>query len=643
MIVDAKNLSEALADLIQAPLIAVDTETTGLNAYAGDRAFGISFATPAGTYWFQEQYFSVLKPIFEDAAKTFCGHNLHFDLGFLKMAGLEVKGQVYCTLVGARIEYNDHFQYSLDACAKRIGLEKDDAVKKYLDKNKLFTREQVPGKKLIWKNYRFWEVPIEIIAPYAERDAKIALDLYTRQMGTFIGWEKTRVHKASIDPVVALECKTVKVIQRMEESGIRIDRHYIEEAATHEVARLAVAARSFAQASGHGLIDSNKALAGVFHGLGIEPGRTKKGNPSFTDDVLEGISHPAAAALRDHRDANKRLGTYFSSFLYHSRKNGRIHCSFNAGGTATGRFSSSSPNLQNLSDEDESITPYPIRRAFIADPGCKLLSVDYQAMEYRLMLDIAGQMDVIEEVKSGKDLHQACADLMGVDRRTAKTINFLLLYGGGISKLAGALFSVHHDEDTLKQICRRYFWECMVTEPKLLENLDMAKVRDDVEQLRKADALQRTYFKKLPQVEALIEGVQSTAKTRGYVFNWMGRRSHFPVAKFAYAAPNYIIQGGCADIMRRALARIDELLKPRRSRLLLQIHDEVVIGLNEKELDVIEQVREAMIEAYPFRHLPMGATAYVGPTLHDLEEWHGSATRNQVQNSRSEGLAQAAV
>lgn len=662
MIVTEANFHSTIERLAQEKLLAYDLETEGFGAYTGDQIVGLAIASSKETAYFDlntranstyhvnEWLADLNVHLFQNPEIEWCAHNAKFDLGFLVAAGIQIRGKLWCTAVHGRVEYNAHMLYSLDASGKRIGVEKSDVVKAYMDKHGLFTKELIPGKKKVFKNYQFYNVPADVLGPYGEQDARVCYDLAIKQKKTFAEWEKTRVHSKSILPVVQLERDMIRVIQGMEQYGIRVDRDYCEKAAAFESAGVAHAQAEFLRATGQSLTDSAKFLAGVFAGLGLVAGRTAKGNPSFTDDVLGRLSHPAADALRAYRDHSKRLGTYFSSFLHYSRRTGRIHCSFNSGGTEPGRLSCSEPNLQNLpANAEAEDCAFPARRSFIADPGHVLVSLDWKAMEYYLLLDQCGQMDLIEEVKAGKDLHLATAELMGLSgpkaRNTAKTINFMLLYGGGIAKLASLLMDCHHDEDTLRAICRKYVWE---SSPKpedqaLLEGVDLMWLPADVEKLERAEALKKAYFQALPQVEKWVTGVMETAKRRGYVFNWTGRRCHFPVQQFVYAAPNHVIQGGCGDIMKRFLVDVTARLAGTRSRLQLTIHDEGVFSVRETELDLISDIRDSMLKAYPHKHLAMDCSVYFGQNLYDMEPWHGAEAGNEVRGASAQGSAQAAV
>lgn len=594
-----EDLKKVLSSLEYEPVVGVDLETTALLPVRGE-LFAIVLSCPTAVHYLDFNHEpSHLEYCFRgtfrrEILKSEClrnffltprrwlAHNAKFDLGFLRKEGLEVGGEIWCTQTMARVQRNDHMRYSLDACAERIGEKKIDEVKKHLDAMKLFEQVEIPGKKGKVKEYHFEKVPAEVMIPYAEQDARLLFKLYESQLATFEEWNNPRdpsngnpIQTKPIEEVLDLEKKTTRVILDMEYTGIRVDRDYCRKAATFEKERITEAHQKFLDLTGWPLVDSAKALEPIFRRFDLPFGKTEKGNPSFDSDTISKLDHPVAKTLLTYRDAQKRLGTYFSSFLHYSQWDGRIHASFNQAGTATGRFSSSNPNLQNLSDEGDEV-PFPIRKAFIADEGELLLSIDYQAMEYRLMLDYAAQMDVIELVLQGHDVHEACAKLMGVTRREAKTINFLLLYGGGNQKLADAL------------------------------GVPLPKARE----------LKELYFAKLPQVQEFIWKVSTVAARRGYNLNRYGRRYFWPDPKWAYKGPNYVIQGSCSDIMRRALWNIRSRAP---GKLRLQIHDEAVLSIRKDELELVPELRDLMARAYEHKHLPMACASHVGESLHDLE------------------------
>lgn len=578
------NLTAVLSELSTYAALALDTETTGLDPRTSE-IFAIAFTAGAEVYYCDFRYSSLLMQDFKsllEQEKLWIGHNIKFDsLMVLSSIGTAPQGELYCTQVHARVQYNQHLKYDLESCAIREGFGvKAGNVTDWLDEHGHYKMTLIPGKKKREKIRDYSKLPADLLAEYICQDVRLAWQLYEKQQAIFKA--VARSDERSITPVLELEKKITSIVVGMENYGIRVDRTYCTQALEYETARVKDSSERFTDFTGVVFTDSEKVLQPVFDRYKLPYGRTEKGAPSFTDDVLASIDSPIADAVRDYRDASKRASGFFSSFLYFSEPNGRIHASFRQAGTATGRFSCSDPNLQQLTNEDENPGKYPVRRAFVPDDEYILVSCDYSQMEYRLMLDYAGEMEVIRQVQAGVDLHEACAKMMGVSRREAKTINFSLLFGSGVAKLAEQLKTTEERAAQLKQV----------------------------------------YFKALPNVCAFIRKVGTIAKTRGYVINAVGRRYYFPDKNFAYKATNYLIQGGCADIMRKAMVGIHQLFTGTRSRLILTIHDEVVCLVHKSELHLVEGIKRCMVEAYQPRFLAMDANLYYSTrSLHDLKEW----------------------
>lgn len=582
MIVTQKLLPEVIHHLSQAGQYGFDTETTGLNAYKGDRLFSAIIADSFGTYYFNFQSYDGMDPlfllprsavkdlqiIFNNSDSTWFIHNAKFDMSFLAMEGIEIFGKVHCTQSTARLEYNAHWgngPYSLASCVKRIGLEKSNAVDGYIDKHGLWEWEQIPGKKSRSKRRFYNLVPFEIIQPYGEQDAKIVRVLGVHQLKKLEEIDNvSEKNWPRINGLYDNETRLTKTCFKIERVGVQIDRGYCERAVEFETQRYQKASQKFEEICGIPFIDSNKALERAFNRVGIEAGQTLKGNPSFTEDVLSITNHPLATTVLEYREAYKRANTYFRNYLYFSDQQSAIHANIKQAGTETGRFSYGDPNLQNVPKRGEENQEFPVRRALIPREGYFFAMLDYDQMEYRLMVDYAGEKELIEKIKGGLDVHTACAEIMGIqDREQAKTTNFQNLYGGGDQKLSLAL---------------------------------------DIS-LGDAKSLRNKYWDALPKVESFIKSVISQAKNRGYIFNWFGRRCYFPKSEFAYAAPNHLIQGGCADIVKIAMNQIDEFLEGKKSRMLIQVHDEILLEIHESEKYLVADIRMIMEEAYPAKHL----------------------------------------
>ena len=381
-----------------------DTETTGLSTFRGARAFSVALATANNEYYFNfnpltEDEFrhtilnvSDIFPIFT-GEKTWVAQNTKFDFHMIRAAGIFEPQYFSDTEVLGRIKEAQHWKYSLnDLSARHLGAAKDDAVMKWLEENKAYTIESVPDKGDMVKNYHFDFVPFPLISKYAMKDARLTYDLYDffkRQMDP-------KCHK-----VVELEEELIPVLAYMEGSGVQCDVEYINRAIKAGEKIVSELATRFKSISGVDLIDSAEHLAPVFEKLGYSLPKTDAGNKSVTDDVLASIDDESARIVREYRDHQKRLNTYFRSFLYYADKNGAIHPSFRQAGTNTGRMSCRDPNLQNIPD-DGSNSEFPVRRAFVPRPGYFFLSLDWKQMEFRLMLDYANEQELIRKIKIGR-------------------------------------------------------------------------------------------------------------------------------------------------------------------------------------------------------------------------------------------------
>lgn len=564
IILDDSNEDEFIKFLANNRILAFDTETTGLLPYHGDRIF--AFVVSNGeTSWYLRDFNKWLRYAFDGTEQIWVLHNAKFDMHFLySNYKTEIAGTIRDTMVMARLEYNDHMSYSLDACAARIGLKKLDVVEEYIQKNSLWEWQVIPGKKVRRKLKFFYKVPEEIMVPYACEDARVTFKLYEHLLGRLKEIDALLPEAPGSLKVLDTESQVTKAVFDMESYGCAVDVEYSEYAFNHYKQKEQGAMNEFKKETGRDYKPSPKLFSEVFAGEMEKWAYTEKGNPSFESDILKRFDNPGAKQVLTIRNAKSRCD-FFAGFSFHSDSSSYIHPNFNQAGTATGRFSSSEPNFQNLTNDEESKEECPTRAAIVPpDENYCLVSMDYDQQEYRMMLDYAGELELIEQVKSGVDVHQATADLMGVSRKYAKTLNFMLLYGGGAGKLAEAL------------------------------DITGAQARD----------LKQLYFSKLPKVQNFITTVINTAKQRGYVYNWAGRR-YFCDPDFAYKMPNRIIQGGGADVMKQAIVKISELLKTTESTIALTIHDELDFYIHKNEFHLIPKIKAIMEGVFPSRHLPL--------------------------------------
>lgn len=569
--------------------LVFDSETTGLKAYQDSKMFSLAICDEDDAFYFNfKPYpnlsddlvlsFEDLKPL-TDQKKTWIAHNAKFDLHFMNKAGICPQGEIIDTEVFARLFENTHFFYSLDACAKRwLGLEKDDRVKAWMEENNAYDMRFNPEGKSI-KHYYFDLVPFEIISEYAMKDAEITWALFKHL--------RDNMYENTAHPT---EIKLTSVLFEMEKTGVKIDKEFCQKAYDFHSGNVASIEADFRDTHGCEFTDSAKFLGPMFRERGFELPKTKKNNDQITDEVLSGFKDDALAQLvLKHRDNQKRATTYFSNYLNLANPDtGIVHPNFRQSGTKTGRMSCNSPNLQNIPTDDDSA--FPIRRAFVPREGFVFVSVDYAQMEFRLMLEYANQGELIEQIKDGHDPHDTTAELTGLDRKAAKTLNFAVLYGVGAAKL-GDMLGVSADD------AKNFKWK---------------------------------YFGALPKVKQFIRNTQDRQKQRGFVWGWTGRRYLLETYTdpetgqfydFAYKAANSIIQGGCADICKKAMVEVHAYLKDKKSRMLLQIHDEICLEVHKHELSIVPRIQEIMEKSYEAKNMPMACSvAWSDKSLGDLIE-----------------------
>lgn len=559
------------------PSVAFDFETTGLSSKT-DKAFLLGFSyfvdnEPVNhCVRLEDMTGDELRPFFSNPDVYYCAHNAKFEMSFLDdQFGIEVAGKIWDTEVLARVQYNNHMSYSLQNCALRLGMTKHEPMLKWLKKR--------------GNAGAHFRSPPELLYPYVEQDAYLSLALFKNQYEEFIQWNNSSDIK--VGKVVNLEIKTTKNLYEMERAGIPVNVEYCEEALSFEEKRAAKAKEDFLKLTGVIFVDSRLTFSPIFKSLGLTPGRTDKGNESFDSDALKHCGkHEVVQCIIDYRDATKRASSYWENFL-NLHVDGMIYPNIRQAGAGTGRFSVSDPSVQNWPDDSEDLDRlYPVRKAFYARPGCKIVSFDYKQMEYRMIADEAEEMHLIDEIKAGKDYHQVVADLAGISRSVAKTVNFARLYGAGIKKIALTL------------------------------GADYSQARTVVDAMDEA----------APKIAAYSRGLINFAKLSPFGYNWLGRRYFFDPG-FEYKYPNYRIQGGCADLLRVAIDDVQTLLKAEASpktKLLIPIHDELVFNMDVKDFRLIPKIKELMIKAYQSRkYLDMDVSVSYGDNFHDLEDYVG--------------------
>lgn len=600
MVVGQSNFSQVVELLSSRVKLALDTETFGLRPYHGDRLFSIIIADEKESYYFnfkpypelQAEYvltpahLQALKSLFSRKEILWFIHNAKYDMAILNNEAFELAGEIHCTRVIGRVVYNEHFSYSLDVSLERIGLKKDDAVEKYIEDFKLYDIVKIPGKKTTVKNKHYDRVPFDIIVPYGCRDGSGTIALGCYQQEEIRKADSTLPESLpTLQSTLQRERRLTKTVFNMERTGILIDRDYTMRAARYEESRANAAVLTYQKGAGRTFTDSWQALSKTFESekekwAWGEPSK-KKGqvNPSFASEVLINFENPLAKEVLTIRDAKARAD-FLNGFLYHADKNSRVHPNFNPDGTRHGRFSSSEPNFQNLKNTDEDdqgvMEEFPIRRAIIPTPGYVLFMPDFSTLEYKFALELACRFvghdtPLAKMVREGLDYHQATADLataagIPISRKAAKTVNFLTLYGGGIEKLASDL---RCSEDSAREI--------------------RGAIKDAA-----------------PEIPTYVRAITKTAERRGWIFNALGRRCYFPDSNFSYRAMNYAIAGGCADVMKIAMNQIDDEHKGLKSRMIMNVHDELPTEVHIDELATVpRRMVHIMENAFESKYVPL--------------------------------------
>ena len=566
--------------LARAPLFAFDTETTGLD-YLQAQIVGVSFCVEPGRGAYvpvahnyagapaqldRARVLEALRPLLEDPAHAKVGAHMKFDMHVLENHGIALRGQRYDTMLES---------YVLNSTATRHDM--DSMAEKYLGIRTIHF-EDVAGKGA--KQISFDQVSVETAAEYAAEDADITLRLHQQL------WPQLEAVPALAQLYTQIEQPLVPVLQRMERGGVLIDRVMLKQQSFELAARLGELALEAQRAAGQDFnLESPKQLQQIlFEKLQIPVLRkTPTGQPSTAEDVLEELAaeHALPRIILDYRLLAKLRSTYTEKLPEQiDATTGRVHTSYHQAVAATGRLSSTDPNLQNI--PIRSPEGRRIRQAFIAPPGQLLLAADYSQIELRIMAHLSGDQGLLRAFAADQDIHRAtAAEVFGVapdqvsadQRRSAKAINFGLIYGMSAFGLA-------------KQL-----------------GIERGAAAQYVE----------LYFARYPGVRRYMDSTRERARRAGYVETVYGRRLYLPEinsrnrALQQYAersAINAPMQGTAADIIKRAMLGVDAWCQHAEvpARLLMQVHDELVLEVRADFLAAATaQVRALMVGAAQLR------------------------------------------
>lgn len=576
----------------------VDVETSGLLPWAGHRICGIGIAlndgpaqylpirhtTPTqGELLRGEEPFNLdpadalarLAHLAESRRKTgegctLVGHNLSFDLNFLRAEGLVWDGPIWDTLVSVYLLDENRPSYALKALGQEFDPDASrlkDEVERYIHAHHL---QQGGQPRYDW-------VPPEILGPYCLRDIGLTRKLHRAH--------QEAIAREGLEEVAEWDMELVKVLADIQWVGWRLDVQATEQLLAEAAGRMLECEQRARDLLGHAVrLSSPVIVRELLRQRGVDlPSLTAKGQESTAEAVLRSVDDPLAAIVLDYRGWRKVRG-WCKGLLELARHDGRVHPHYNPAGYVTGRIACREPNLQGFPRPD---AVHRERDLLIADEGYELWGFDYDQVELRLACNYAQDRAMLEAFQSGADFHAATAERMfgrvtPEYRSLAKRANFAMLYGAGAQGFARE-------------------WGLKVEEAERLLSLH-----------------RRTYS----GLRRLSAAVARAAQERGWVRYWTGRRRHFPPeAVAAHKALQSLISGGCAEVMRRAMVRVWRLIRGRGA-ILGQIHDELILQLPEGEADVPDLVREiaAVMVDFPFEEPPLRVSVKRGRTWMRMEE-----------------------
>lgn len=574
-IFELKNLDKWLKKLKKSDCFSFDLETTSLN-YMQAEIVGFSFSVESGSAAYvpvahdyldapkqlnRDEVLALLKPLLEDESICKLGQNLKYDMNVLGNYDIHMQGIQHDTMLAS---------YVLDSNSRH---NMDDLAIKHLSYSTVHY-EDIAGKGA--KQITFNQVDIETAAPYAAEDADITLRLHE------VLWPELE-NTPSLEKVYReLEMPLLPVLSRMERNGVLLDTDMLVKQSAQLTQRLAELEQEIYKIADQEFnIGSPKQLQVIlFEKLELPIiSKTPKGQPSTAESVLQELAHdyPLPKLILEYRSLSKLKSTYTDKLPKQvAASTGRVHTSYHQAVAATGRLSSSDPNLQNIPVRTEE--GRRIRQAFIAAPGYKMVAADYSQIELRIMAHLSKDEGLLKAFAQGIDVHSAtAAEVFGVSvedvtkdqRRSAKAINFGLIYGMSAFGLA-------------KQLD--------ISRPEAQEYVDL-------------------YFQRYPGVKDYMDQTKEKAKEQGYVETVFGRRLYLPEInarngmRRQYAertAINAPMQGTAADIIKRAMIDLDKEIEKGTfdMRMIMQVHDELIFEIKESQVeDAIILINEKMVKA----------------------------------------------
>jgi len=590
-VLDEERFNAWVEKLVNAELFAFDTETTSLN-YMDAELVGVSFCIEEGEAAYvpvahdypdapaqlsREFVLDALKPILESDKVIKVGQHIKYDKNVLANYDIILNGIGFDTMLES---------YVLNSTAQRHDM--DSLALAYLG-HKTIHFEEIAGKGA--KQLTFNQISLEEAGPYAAEDADITLRLHNAI------WTKLKdipeLKNLLIDVEVPLAC----VLSRMEQEGVLIDSQKLRQQSQDLATRIAELEKEVHEEAGEPFnLGSTKQLQQILFEKMSLPiiKKTPKGAPSTSEDVLQelALEYPLPKKIMEYRGLTKLKNTYTDKLpKMINHRTGRVHTSYHQAVTATGRLSSTDPNLQNIPIRNEE--GRRVRQAFIPREGNKFVAADYSQIELRIMAHLSGDKGLLDAFAHGKDIHKATAsEVFGVpldevtteQRRSAKAINFGLIYGMSAFGLSKQL-NIPRNE------AQKY--------------MDL-------------------YFERYPGVLEYMDSTRESAKDKGYVETVFGRRLYLPDIKASNgarrkgaerAAINAPMQGTAADIIKMAMIKVDDWIRKNASddvTMMMQVHDELVFEIKEDKVETYVSTITALMESAATLNVPLVVEAGVG-------------------------------
>jgi len=588
---DETRFNEWVALLEKAELFAFDTETTSLN-YMDAELVGVSFCIEPGKAAYvpvahdypdapnqlsRDMVLNALKPILESHDSIKVGQHIKYDKNVLANYDITLNGIGFDTMLES---------YVLNSTAQRHDM--DSLALAYLG-HKTIHFEEIAGKGA--KQLTFNQIPLEEAGPYAAEDADITLRLHQAIWEKLSGIDELK--RLLIDIEVPLAC----VLSRMEQQGVLIDSQKLRQQSQDLATRIAELEKEVHEEAGEPFnLGSTKQLQHIlFEKMSLPViKKTPKGAPSTSEDVLQelALEYPLPQKIMEYRGLTKLKNTYTDKLpKMINHRTGRVHTSYHQAVTATGRLSSTDPNLQNIPIRNEE--GRRVRQAFVPRDGNKIVAADYSQIELRIMAHLSGDKGLLDAFAHGKDIHKATAaevfsvpldDVTTEQRRSAKAINFGLIYGMSAFGLSKQL-NIPRNE------AQKY--------------MDL-------------------YFERYPGVLEYMDSTRESAKEKGYVETVFGRRLYLPDIKASNgarrkgaerAAINAPMQGTAADIIKMAMIKVDDWITKNASddvTMMMQVHDELVFEIKEEKVEEHVATITALMENAATLNVPLVVEAGVG-------------------------------